>query len=134
MSERRMFHDDLFGEENGSPYLIAKKCNVCGNIQFPQKGFCQKCLNEKMDDVHVGTTGILYSYTTTYGRVDKRKGPFDVGYVMIPEGLRIFTPLSRKEGQEYEIGQEVELEIIDLWEEEDVISTGYGYKVKEISE
>lgn len=129
--EKRMFHEDLFGESDNGAYLLGKKCLKCGNIQFPQKGFCQKCLNENMVDLQIGKKGTLFSYTTTYGRVSKLKGPFDVGYIMLEEGIRIFAPIKKSVDQEYQIGQEMELEIIDLWtlEEEGVMETGYGYKV-----
>ena len=129
--EREMFHEDLFGEIDGKVFLLGKQCPKCGNIQFPQKGFCQKCLNENMTDLQIGARGKLFSYTTTYGRVDRRKGPFDVGYIQLEEGIRVFAPIRKEEEQVYQIGQEMELEIVDLWEEDEIIKTGYGYKVVE---
>ena len=128
MKEREMFHEDLFGEDEKGPFLITKKCGKCGNIQFPQKGFCQKCLNPDMEDIHLGRKGKLFSYTTTYGKAAALTGPFDVGYIMLPEKIRIFAPVRKSEEQEYEIGMNMELEIIDLWEEDDVIKTAYSYK------
>lgn len=132
MAEKRMFHEGLFGEENGKPYLIGKRCKKCGNLQFPQKGFCQKCLSDDLVDEKIGTEGKLFSYTTTYGKVSRLTGPFDVGYVQLPEGIRIFAPIHKNEDQEYRIGQEMKLEIEDIWEADDgVTETAYSYRVAE---
>ena len=128
MNEKKMFHEDLFVETEQGIFLIAKKCSECGNIQFPQKGFCQKCLNEQLDDVLIGQKGTLFSFTTTFGKFSNMTGPFDVGYIELPEGIRVFAPIRKEETEEYAIGMEMELEEADLWEEEDTVITGYRYR------
>lgn len=128
MSEREKFHEDLFTETAEGVFLIARKCDKCGNIQFPQKGFCQKCLDNNMKDILIGNKGKLFSYTTTYGKAAQLEGPFDVGYVMLPEGIRVFAPVRKKEDEDYEIGMDMELETADLWEEAGVIKTAYRYR------
>ena len=129
MTERQMFYENLFVETEDGPFLVAKKCGGCGNIQFPQKGFCQKCLSADMQDVHLGQKGKLFTYTTTYGDAAQRKGPFDVGYIELPEGIRVFAPIGKKTEEKYEIGMEMELKIIDLWEEDGIVKTAYSYHI-----
>ncbi len=128
MKEKRMFYPDLFTETENGPRLIAGKCTKCGKIRFPQTGVCPNCLNESSERVYVGEKGKLFSFTTTYGPVAKLEPPFTIGYVDLPEGVRIFAQLELEQDFKYEIGMDMELETADLWEEEDAVVTGYRYR------
>lgn len=136
--EKKMFHEGLVLETEQGPFLIGKKCPQCGYIQFPNGKICEKCLCDTLEDMPVGQRGKIFSYTTTYGRVSKMRSPFACGYIELPEGLRVFAPLRMEEGRDFEIGQDVELEIAELWEETEtqedgtetpVSVTGYQYRI-----
>lgn len=129
--EEKFFHDELITENEGGVHLIAHRCTKCGNIQYPQKDFCYKCLSDELEEVPAGHTGKLFSYTTTYGKVQKLEGPLSVGYIDIPEGLRIFAPLKTPENAQFFIGADVELETAPLWEEDGISVIGYRYRLKE---
>ena len=45
--------------------------------------------------------------------------PHNVGYVDLPEGVRLFTPLGGGPGASYQIGQEMVLEFKHLWTDEE---------------
>lgn len=129
--ERELFRENLVRETEKGTFLVGRKCTSCGKIQFPNSGFCTDCLCEENEEVLIGRKGTLFSHTITNGRVAKLIPPFAVGYIEIPEGLRVFAPLKMEEGKEFSIGMDMELEIGDLWEEDGVIKTGYVYKIAE---
>ncbi len=128
MKEKRMFYPDLFAETEDGPRLIAGKCTKCGRIMFPQAGVCEGCLNESLETVYVGERAKLFSFTTTNAPATHFEPPFTIGYLDLPEGVRVFSQLKMDNDVEYEIGMDMELEIADLWEEEDAIVTGYRYR------
>lgn len=127
-AKREMFQPNLFCETKNGPRLIALQCRDCGSIQFPQKGCCKNCSSRDLKEVEIGERGTLYSFTTNYGKLGRWKAPFTNGWIDLPEGVRLFAPLRQEEQEELAIGKEVELEIADLWTEEDgTIKTGYRY-------
>lgn len=127
--ERKMFHDGLVTDTEQGPSLIGKECPQCGYIQFPNGKICEKCGCDRLEDIPVGRTGTPFSYTTTYSPVQKLKPPFACGYVELPEGLHVFAPLRYEDAEAFEIGKTVELEIADLWQENDAVITGYRYRL-----
>ena len=129
--ERELFHDGLVHEGADGPSLIGKKCCACGRIIFPNGKVCPVCNGKETEDVLMGRTGKLFSFTTTYGPVAKMKPPIAVGYIETPEGVRVFAPLRIEEGKPFEIGMDMVLEVADLWEEDGVIKTGYQYRIAE---
>lgn len=128
MKEKRVFHDGLIAETEGGTRLIGRKCKKCGKIQFPQKGVCMYCLSDDGEDVLIGEHAKLFSFTTTYSPAANFQPPFTVGYLELPEGVRIFSQIREEEDVSLRIGMDMELELADLWEEEDAVVTGYRYK------
>jgi uncharacterized OB-fold protein len=43
--------------------------------------------------------------------------PFAIGFVDLPEGLRIFSPLKEREGKPFQVGMDMELVVEKLWDE-----------------
>ncbi len=60
--------------------------------------------------------GRLYSYTVLHVAAPKWRRPLALGYVDLPNGVRVFTHL---DGQPWSIGQEVELAMADLGSDKD---------------
>jgi len=54
--------------------------------------------------------------------------PYAIGYVVLPEGVRIFAPLEIVEGKPFEIDMEMEVVIEKLWQEDDNEIIGYKFK------
>jgi uncharacterized protein len=96
------------------PQLIGSKCPKCGEIVFPKNPVCINCQNQTMKDVTLSRKGKIWSFSTVMLRPpDWYKGPvpFDVGYVELQEGIRIWTRLLGAEAGTFKIGQEVELDV-----------------------
>jgi uncharacterized OB-fold protein len=71
------------------PFLIGSSCTDCGFLNFPPAGVCPKCLSIKLETKPLSAHGVLYSFTT----VSRNKLAVYVGYVDLPEGIRVFSQL-----------------------------------------
>jgi benzoylsuccinyl-CoA thiolase BbsA subunit len=90
------FHPDLLEiPETGLPYLKGYRCRQCGEIWFPKFTQCPNpdCWSEEMEVVPLSRRGKVYSATDVYiGQPSmKQYMPLSVGYVDLPEGIRIFA-------------------------------------------
>ena len=95
------------------PQLIGSQCPNCGEVVFPVNPVCVNCQSQKMNEVRLNRKGKVFSYATVMLAPPQwYKGPipFDLGYVELPEGVRIWTRLLGAEAGKFKIGQEVELD------------------------
>lgn len=126
--ENILFREDLFRESSdGGLVLIGNKCDKCGYISFPKADFCIRCLNEKMVEVELSQRGTLYSYTITRVPVGKFPVPHAIGFISLPENVRLAAPLVIGE-KDFKVGTEMEMVIDTLWQEEDHNVIGYKFK------
>jgi len=107
------FHPDLLEmPEKGPPYLKGYRCRRCGKIWFPRFTLCPNpdCWSDEMDVVPLSRRGKIYSATDVFvGQSSMRQyGPLIVGYVDLPEGIRIFAQLEGEIGS-FRCDDEVEL-------------------------
>jgi benzoylsuccinyl-CoA thiolase BbsA subunit len=107
------FHPDLLEvPENERPYLKGYKCKGCGKIWFPKFIPCPNpdCWSEEMEIIPLSREGKIYSATDVYiGQPSMREYmPLIVGYVDLPEGIRVFAQLEGEIGS-FQSGDEVEL-------------------------
>ncbi len=126
-------HKDMWTSpsETGQPVqLIADQCNNCSEIFFPRKenGICTYCQSEDLSKILLSPKGKIYNHTVImqkppeyyHGRV-----PYAIGFVELPEGIRIRTHFTGCDFKDLAIGMEVELVIEKLGEDEtgnDIIS------------
>lgn len=121
-----LFH--LIGDNNG--YLIGSRCGHCNITFFPRRKFCNKCFqHDKISEVALSKSGILYTYTTVYRGRPNFKVPYAIGFVDLKEGVRIFAQLFDVAPEELKIGMEMELVFRNMTgvsgEEESLV---YGFK------
>jgi hypothetical protein len=79
-----------------------------------------------MEDVELSRRGKLYNYTIIRNRPPGNyKGPddpfipFAVGFVELPEGIRILSPLTGCDIEDVRIGMEVELTVEELYDDDE---------------
>ncbi len=98
---------------SGKPHLIGSRCTSCGEVFFPSRLCCRHCSSREMEEVPLGRTGKLYSFTTIQVRPPHYIGevPYVVGVVELPEGERVRTLLSHCDQSSLEIGMEMELSV-----------------------
>jgi uncharacterized OB-fold protein len=127
MLEKIPFQEGTFIEDKEGSYLIGNKCKSCGQAFFPKAQACLNCFHEDLEKVSLGSQGELYSYTTAYMPASHFQPPYSVGYVNMPEGIRIFAPLKEIEGKPFQLGMPMKLVIEKLWRDGDKEIIGYKF-------
>ena len=122
--------EDAFTETAEGGRLVGAKCRKCGQVFFPKVRACLNCFNEDMKDVVLSRRGKLYSYTI--GRMPSLHfwPPYCLGYIDMPEGVRIFAPLKVEESgyEQLKIGMEMSVTIEKLWQEDDKEIIGWKFE------
>ncbi len=67
--------------------LQGGRCARCGALAFPPPPVCATCLSQEIDAYPLPHEGRLYSFTVVHR---KDEAPLSVGYVDLPDGLRLF--------------------------------------------
>jgi len=95
--------------------LVASKCKKCGKLHFPSQRLCSECYSwEEMEEVALGRRGKIFSWTVSY-----MMGEHPIGYVDLPEGIRVFAifdDLGDDPTETLDIGREVELVVTPMRE------------------
>lgn len=121
-------------EEN--PQLIGSQCNNCGEIFFPKRNgvLCSNCQSSSFREIKLSRKGKIYSYTVVMQRPPiyyKGEVPYAIGFVELPDGVRIETLFTGCNFDDLKVGKEVELVIDKLYEEEDGTEI-FCYKFKPV--
>lgn len=129
---RLLVREGLFDFPSEKPSLIGNRCKLCGNVFFPRRFICPDCFEEgTLQTVHLGRRGKLYTFCILERGPLGFDAPYAVGYIDLPEGLRIYSILTEASIERLKIGMEMELVIekirIDL-EGNEII----GYKFKPV--
>lgn len=127
MGDRVFMRDDIFKEGPSGISLVAYKCTSCGKVAFPKTDYCVSCLNKEMKEIELSRRGKLYSYTTTYYPVSRFKPPHSIGFIDLPEGVRILAPLAASD-KGFKVGAEMEMIIDTVWTENDKEVIGYKFR------
>lgn len=87
-------HDPaMFAETSGGPALAGQKCRDCGKIAFPRKRVCPACFGENLDEQLLSRTGVLHTFTCTHVGAPHLPSPYLLGFVDVPEGIRLLSLL-----------------------------------------
>jgi uncharacterized OB-fold protein len=118
----------LSGLDSRGPYLNASKCGHCGTVMLGQRTRCSRCwADDKIEAVAVGRRGRVYSRTVIHAAPAGYVGPYTVGYVDLPEGIRVFAHLQAGPDTPA-IGDEVQLDIVSLRTTDGQALTGPRYR------
>jgi uncharacterized OB-fold protein len=107
---------------DGKPRLVGGKCFSCGEVIFPKLEICPNCQEEKIEEITLSIRGKIYSYTVVMQRPRpyyKGPVPYGLGFVELPEGVRIETLFANCDPGTLEIGDEVELIIDKLYDDDE---------------
>ena len=93
--------------------LIGFRCLDCGVSVFGPATFCQSCTSFEVEQVDLGSQGILYSYTIV--RIPPAGWPGPVPYVLgqveLPDGPQVLAEVIECEHSDLIIGMAVKLAI-----------------------
>lgn len=83
--------------ENESPRLRGSRCDHCSTVAFPASVSCQRCGSAETTEIDLSSTGTVW--TATIQRFPPKSPPyippaggftpFAVGYVELPEGVKV---------------------------------------------
>ncbi|MEW6440529.1 MAG: OB-fold domain-containing protein [bacterium] len=105
------------------PRLIGSRCRSCAELFFPRKeiGLCGHCQSGELEEVELSTSGKIYSYTIVTQRPPvyyKGEVPYALGFVELPEGIRIETLFTGWDADALRVGMDAEMVIEKLHEDE----------------
>ena len=106
---------------DGKPRLIGGKCLCCGEIIFPKPEICPNCQEEKVEEIQLSVRGKIYSFTVVMQKARpyyEGPVPYGLGFVELPEGVRIETLFTTCNLETLKIGDEVELVIEKLYNDD----------------
>jgi uncharacterized OB-fold protein len=72
--------------------LLLQKCDSCGDVQFPPRVRCLRCLSEATGWVESPGLGTIYAITRCHRTANPELAgdlPFDVAIVALDEGVRM---------------------------------------------
>jgi uncharacterized OB-fold protein len=107
--------------DDGAPQLIASRCVACGEVSFPKQDACPRCTTRGCEEVPLSRRGTLWTWTIQrfpppppyIGPADREHfTPYGVGYVELPEGVRVEARLTENDPAKLSIGMEMELVLL----------------------
>ncbi len=113
--------EGLFRGPGEAPRLLASRCRNCGELTFPVQEGCPACAARDSETVELSPRGQLWTFTIQRfpppppfaGPADRESyQPFGVGYVELPEGIRVEGRLTESDPAKLEIGMEMELVLV----------------------
>ena len=122
--------EGLFDEAGGVPALIGGRCDDCGTITFPLAPGCPRCSSASVSSTALATRGTLWTWTSQEfqpvappyigpGSDGTDFAPYFVGYVELPDELRIEARLTGFTDRTPRIGEEMELVIVPFTRNDD---------------
>jgi uncharacterized OB-fold protein len=103
-------------DDRQAPQLLGSQCTKCGEVFFPRRHVCAKCLHHETRDMLLSSTGTIYSYTYVhfplFGGKRETKG-YGVGQIDLPEGPRVQSILVGG-STDFRIGMKVAMELETL--------------------
>lgn len=91
----------------GNQYLTGATCGDCSFKLFPPSTVCPECLSLNMQPLPIGTTGRLYCYTKVHVAPPTWVVPYFIGYVDMPEGVRLFGKIEASQEEDLKIDMPV---------------------------
>ncbi|MEV2223810.1 OB-fold domain-containing protein [Nocardia vinacea] len=96
--------------EHATSVLEGSRCTVCDTVAYPATTMCARCVQPTAVVMELSTRGVVWAYTVQrfppksppYIPPAEGFSPFAVGYVELPEGIRIQAILECEDFTELE--------------------------------
>ena len=140
MSEhsQRPIAEGLFTWPDGPVRLLGSRCGACGTTVFPAQDGCPRCGAQGMAVVELASFGTLWTWTSQdflpkhpYAGPETEAdfGGYLVGYVELPDGVRVVTRLLEVERADVRIGMAMELCLFPFTSDPDGTEVvAYGFR------
>ena len=96
----------------GTIEVVGVRCKQCGRVYFPKKRVCVDCMAwDDVEEVPLSKEGKLISYSVSRDPLRGFPIPYAFGYVMLPEGIMIYSLFTDCEPfeEKLKIGMEMEM-------------------------
>ncbi len=81
-------------EAAAGPQLIGSRCADCSMLVFPPQDYCPACASPNVTPTRLSRDGKLYTYSVVHIAPKGWQAPYVIGYVDLPEGVRVFSHIS----------------------------------------
>lgn len=128
----RLHDPAMFTETERGPVLVGQSCAACGKIAFPRKRVCPVCFGDQLEDRALSTRGILHTYTCTHIGAPHLPSPYLLGFVDLPEGIRLLSLLVECEpwDEVLKVGMSMDMVLAPLMKDEATGEDLYTYKFR----
>jgi uncharacterized OB-fold protein len=120
--------DGIFTWPSAEPQLIGSACASCGIVTFPSQQSCPRCSSTDMAEKLLSRSGRLWAWTTQNfpppsppyaGASGKDFVPYGVGYVELPDEVKVEARLTESDPDALRIGMEMELVVVPFRADDD---------------
>jgi len=126
MGQKLIIGKGLF-TDNGDA-LLGRKCRACNRILPPLTEMCYQCFSSDLESIPLSKKGKLFSYTIVHVPVKNFQPPYAIGWIELPEGITITSPIKGWQEKPLEIGMDMEFIVEKLWEENGNEVIGYKFQ------
>lgn len=127
---KKVVREGLFDWPSEKPALLGHRCKICGQVFFPKRFICPECFVEgTLEEMRLSGKGKLYTFCVLERGPLGFDTPYAVGYVDLPEGLRIYSLLTEANREALKIGMDMEL-VIEGIRKDSAGNEIIGYKFK----
>lgn len=118
-------------------HLIGSRCRSCGEVFFVKRERCENCQSQDLEDITLSTKGKLYAFSVMYYPAPPPYKPPDpfvpygLGWIELPEGIRIYSLLTENDPSKLKVGMDMEL-VIDKLEKDEKGNDVMIYKFRPI--
>jgi len=118
MSKQLPIAEGLFTWPSSNPALLGSRCQDCGIASFPAAESCMACSGQNVAVEELPRRGTLWTWTvqqfmpkTPYKSNETMETfkPYGVGYLELPDGVRVEGRLTESDPEKLHIGMEMEV-------------------------
>ena len=135
--------EGIFTGSTDEPQLIGSRCGACGIVTFPAQKSCPACSGQNVETIELERRGTLWTWTIQGFLPNKPPyigpetaesfRPFGVGYVELPNQVRVESRLKCKDPSKLRIGMEMEL-VVEKYVEDDAGREVMAYFFQPVAE
>lgn len=94
----RLVAPELVERRDDRLHLRGGACRACGALSFPKADVCAECLSLDIESKALSSEGVLYAWSRVHMAPAHWNTPYALGYVDLPEGLRVLAHLDETQG------------------------------------
>ncbi len=135
VSKPRYIEDAWFEDFGHGTVLVGGQCPTCGRIYFPVKRVCPECFGDGQRKVPLSRRGKLHTFAVSYLGPAGIPTPYVIGFVDLPEGIRLFSLITQCEPWEQVLRVDMDVEmVLDTIGRDEAGGEIVGYKFRPLRE